>query len=259
MTMILSTTSVRERLQNSMIRKSLKSLVHRATSYWIYKSRYLPIGADLKIDITYRAGHRAVHTVFDVGANSGQTYEVFREKFPDAFIHCFEPVATTFAMLEKRIGGDPRAHPEHAALGEAAGEKTVRLFDDTTDLNSLRDDLMNDAPGAREELIRIDTVDNYCGARGIDRIDLLKIDTEGYELEVLRGATKYLTEARISFLLCEVGFTSANTRNTNFGALAEFLAARRYSFFGLYDVTHYWSAGISFGNALFVHDPIVGK
>lgn len=124
-------------------------------------------------------------------------------------------------------------------------------------MNSLRDDLMNSASDAKSETVRIDTIDGYCSRHAINTIDLLKIDTEGYEIPVLEGACSQLEAGNIAFILCEVGFTRSNTRNTYFADLTEFLASRRYSFFGLYDISHYWADGVSFGNALFVHESVV--
>jgi hypothetical protein len=99
-------------------------------------------------------------------------------------------------------------------------------------------------------------LDNYCLNHNIDKIDLLKIDTEGYELNVLDGATKMLSSANISLIFCEIGFLRANNRNTYFADLTEWLAMRDYHFFGLYQlVSNGWK--IEFGNALFAHKSIL--
>jgi len=111
------------------------------------------------MDITRRLGYGYVNTVFDVGANTGQTYRIFRREFPAAFIRCFEPVTATFDKLALQIEGDVLAKAEKFAFGEQPGEKTILLFDHSTDLNSLRDDLMNCARDAVEETVRIDTSD----------------------------------------------------------------------------------------------------
>lgn len=234
-----------------------KRLIDGLTGYWVYRSRYLPIGADLRIDVTVRAGHRNVHTIFDVGANRGQTYRTFRRDFPQAEIYSFEPVTESFEILSSSLRGDRKARAGQIAFGAKEGEKAIRLFDGATELNSLRDDLMNSASDAKSETVRIDTIDGYCSRHAINTIDLLKIDTEGYEIPVLEGACSQLEAGNIAFILCEVGFTRSNTRNTYFADLTEFLASRRYSFFGLYDISHYWADGVSFGNALFVHESVV--
>jgi FkbM family methyltransferase len=64
-------------------------------------------------------------------------------------------------------------------------KKVIRLFDEYSALNSLKDELMNQSNHAREEEIAVTTIDKYCSEHGIPKIDLLKIDTEGYELNVM--------------------------------------------------------------------------
>jgi hypothetical protein len=94
----------------------------------------------------------------------------------------------------------------------------------------------------------------------VDQIDLLKIDTEGYELPVLRGATGMLQRNKISFVYCECGFTSANHRNTKLDDLCRYLEEKGYMFYGLYQVSdHEWHKGMNFGNALFVHTSIANR
>ena len=235
----------------------VKHLIDSVTGYWVYKSGYLPIGTDLTVDVLRKAQYPAMKIIFDVGANHGQTYAKFRQGFPGARIYSFEPVAESFVELRSRTNNDSRAIAEQLAFGDTVTEKEVRLFDGASELNSLHEDLMNSAADARIETVKVDTIDHYCETNAITRIDLLKIDTEGYELPVLYGAIRKLEEANIAFLLCEVGFTKENSRNTNFSTLAEFLAGLDYSFFGLYDVSHYWNEKISFANALFVHESLM--
>jgi Methyltransferase FkbM domain len=126
-----------------------------------------------------------------------------------------------------------------------------------TVLNSLRDDSMNNNANASEELVTIDTIDNYCGKKNISKIDLLKIDTEGFELNVLKGAKGMMLQKKISFIYCETGFQKQNSRNTFFPELTEYLAGYNYYFFGLYQVDyHDWKRGNGLGNALYIHKTV---
>jgi FkbM family methyltransferase len=234
----------------------LKKILSATTGYWIHKISTLPIGADLHVDIRKRLKYGPLHTVFDVGANIGQTWEWFRSIEPGAKIYCFEPVSETFEELRKKTLKDKNCMLENIAFGNDPGEKTIRIFSDNSALNSLKEDVMNTDSNASEEIIKVDTLDNYCLNHNIDKIDLLKIDTEGYELNVLDGATKMLSSANISLIFCEIGFLRANNRNTYFADLTEWLAMRDYHFFGLYQlVSNGWK--IEFGNALFAHKSIL--
>ena len=239
---------------------SLKKIFQSVTGYWLHKEATLPIGTDLFFDLTRRIQQASLTTVFDVGANEGQTFSWIRHHQPGAKIYCFEPVRSVYNILQKKTGLAGNCVVEHMALGEEAGQKKIRLFDDHSVLNSLREDLMNQNQQAREETITIDTLDHYCAKNNISKIDLLKIDTEGYELQVLDGAAEMLANGAVSFIYCEVGFLRVNNRNTNFSDLCEYLAKRNYFFYGLYQVSDdNWAKGFSFGNALFVHKEKFGR
>lgn len=240
---------------------NIKHIISGLTGYWLHKKSTLPIGADLFFDISDRLRFGALKTVFDVGANVGQTVRWIRHHQPGATVYSFEPVSAVFSQLQQTIaevGG--RCIAEQMAFADQPGEKNIRLYDEMSVLNSLRDDLMSREQHAREETIRMDTIDRYCRQHGIDQIDLLKIDTEGYELNVLRGATEMLQRHRIAFVYCECGFTSANQRNTKLDDLCRFLEEREYMFYGLYQVSdHDWQKGMNFGNALFVHTSMASR
>ncbi len=218
----------------------------------------LPVGADLFIDIDDKIKYRSLNVIFDVGANIGQSNEYFRFHTAKSKIYSFEPVQSTFAQLQRNVRNDRNCVLENMALGDEAGEKTIRLFDsDMTVLNSLRDDVMNNAANAREETIRIDTLDHYCSVHNIKKIDLLKIDTEGFEINVLKGAEQMLQNGHISFVYCETGFQQSNQRNTYFPELTEFLSKHDYYFFGLYQMDYNdWKRGNGLGNALYIHKTV---
>jgi FkbM family methyltransferase len=236
----------------------LKKIFSTATGYWIHKTSTLPIGADLYVDIHKLIKYGRLNTMFDVGANIGQTWEWFRDSEPAAKIYCFEPVSATFEILKRKAEKDKNCIVENIAFGEVAGEKTIKIFTDNPALNSLKEDVMNTDINAMETSIKIDTLDNYCLRKSIQKIDFLKIDTEGYEINVLDGAKEMLKAARISFIFCEVGFLNSNNRNTYFADLTEWLVTKNYHFFGLYQlVSNGWK--IEFGNALFVHKTLLDK
>lgn len=235
----------------------LKRIFSATTGYWIHKISTLPVGTDLFVDIHKRINYGEMKTIFDVGASIGQTWALFRTNEPDAKVYCFEPISETFNLLRQKVGTDNKTKIENIALGNIKGEKIIRLFEKCSPLNSLKEELMNNRNDAIEETVIIDTIDEYCKAKNITTIDFLKIDTEGYDLEVLRGAEEMLSNALVPFIYCEIGILKKNNRNTNFSELTDWLAERDYHFFGLYQlVANGWKQGDYFGNALYVHKDI---
>lgn len=206
------------------------------------------------IDIHARIGYGALNTIFDVGANTGQTWKEFRSNEPNAQIYCFEPVSDSFNELYNATKKDNNCVAEKVALGDLNGEMEISVFENTSPLNSLKNHLMNQNDRARIEVINVETLDNYCGKKGIETIDLLKIDTEGFELQVLTGSKQMLTSGNITFIYAEVGFNNKDNRHTPFHILNNWMQDFDYYFFAMYQLAgHSWKEGGYYGNALFVH------
>ncbi len=144
--------------------------------------------------------------VFDVGANGGDYLQaVFTVFGQDVRDYSFEPQSSSFLELQSHFGGDPRAVLRNEALGKELTSVDLFFTNDGESTASLR------RPGpvgaARSESVYMTTVDQVCRDEGIDRIDLLKIDTEGHEMDVLLGAHDMMEANRISSIQFEFGET----------------------------------------------------
>lgn len=117
--------------------------------------------------------------VFDVGARND---DYLTQLNPDCQFHLFEPIPASFSALQERIAGRANIHANPVALGRETGQ--TQIFPDT---ESLTKRAHGTAAPITIEMIRLD---DYCRQQSIDRIDFLKIDTEGYELEVLHGGAE---------------------------------------------------------------------
>jgi hypothetical protein len=95
----------------------------------------------------------------------------------------------------------------------------------------------------------------------IDRIDLLKIDVEGYDLKVLEGAKESLHARRIAFVIVEVGFDGNTSPHVQFEDVRIFLASHGYLVFGLYDQQVEWSGELRlrYANVCFCNEGAVVK
>ncbi len=156
------------------------------------------------------------YCVFDVGANQGQFLGLtLGQPGSSAWtVHCFEPAAGTFELLARAWGADVRVQLNRCAIGREPG--SARLFFDRvgSGLSSLtrrRLDHFGISFDQSEE-VAVTTVDRYCAERGIDRINLLKIDVEGHELDVLSGANGLLEKRGIDVVMFEFGGCNIDTR-----------------------------------------------
>ncbi|MEP7071751.1 MAG: FkbM family methyltransferase [Verrucomicrobiota bacterium] len=128
--------------------------------------------------------------IFDVGANEGDFSAQLIEIFPRASVFAFEPHPGTFSRLSARLADKVRL--KNAGLGSTVGSATLYDYGDRngTGHASIYDHVLTAVHKTAEPVgleIEIDTIDNFCEAHGLELIDFLKIDTEGNELEVLKG------------------------------------------------------------------------
>jgi FkbM family methyltransferase len=192
--------------------------------------------------------------IFDIGANVGQTVQGLRRVWPDVEIHAFEPVGSTFAKLTENVAADPRVHPHRLAFGSRPGR--ARML--AQPLGVMNRIVSAPCPAMPTEEVEVVAGDTFCAAHRIDRIGLLKIDTEGHDLEVLVGFRGMLAARRIDYVEVECAIAPTNTMHVPFTRLADFLFAFGYGLFNLYagsrnNITQRTrERGIWYGNAIFV-------
>jgi FkbM family methyltransferase len=149
--------------------------------------------------------------VFDAGANVGDWTAEALSINSQAHYHLFEPSPTTFGYLQRR-SFPANVTLNNTGLGAAEGEMDLFIYGDGLGANSLYDRRGTDAVEQRREPVRITTLDAYCAGCNIERIDFLKIDVEGHELQVLRGAAELLRAGRIGVIQFEYGGTYIDAR-----------------------------------------------
>lgn len=190
-----------------------------------------------------------VEVVLDVGANDGRSAIPFARAFRSARIYAFEPIPSTFSRLVAATAGEPRIECFELALGAREGSETVRLTS-----KSGHNSLLNVAePGAAGSVtVSVTTGDAWASAHGVEDVDLLKVDTEGYELEVLTGFEGLLADRRVACVLAECEFERVTQEpHASFFDLYAHLTARKLALVSVYtDAVS--SLRFARGNALFV-------
>lgn len=239
--------------------KDLVKRFLRQCGVHLYTSDSLPCGVDWLHDIRRhgRMPRAATPLCLDVGANVGQTVQAILQAFPNASIHAFEPFAEPLRLLRQRVERLPRVRVVPAALGSMDGVAMVQA-QARSELNTLRHAHAETGASAEaaagQERIDIQTLDGYCRRAGIGAVDILKIDTEGYDVEVLRGGLEGLQQAAFRYIYVEVTFLDANANNTPFEQVFALLQRHGYRLLGIYETysMHHFPAPNHFCNALFV-------
>lgn len=161
--------------------------------------------------------------VFDVGANVGSYLgQVLTTLGSDVRVFAFEPSPTAFAALERRYGSTPNVRLSRLGVGATRGNAT--LWGSATG-SVLASVYPTGEAGEAGDDIEIVALDDFCRQHRVERIDLLKLDVEGAELDALRGARELLERGAIEMVQFEFGQPSLGAR-TYFADLFHLLAPR---------------------------------
>jgi FkbM family methyltransferase len=184
----------------------------------------------IKQDMVRLLPNADMKRVFDVGGNVGQTAAALNKHFPGAEVWTFEPVEASYHELQERARTLQNVRCFNLALGSRPRNGLV-----TARGTSPTNHLVAGAGTAPTQEVEIVTGDDFCQDHGVDTIDYLKIDTEGHELEVLRGFHGMLGRFAIDVLELEVGMNWENSRQIPIERVKGYVEPIGYYVFRLYE------------------------
>lgn len=199
-----------------------------------------------------------VSSIVDVGANRGDMTARFVETFPQARVIAVEPNPEVYASLRARFDGQPRVECVNVALGAAAGESdfyanrigaTSSLFPRVRDAR--RYFAAADAPMCKLR-VPVRTLDELAGRHGLAHLDLLKLDTQGAELLIFKGARQLLAAQAIDVIYSEFFVVPHYEEAPLLHEQWSFLTGFGYSMYDLFKGPHGRNGQLRFGDAIFV-------
>ncbi|MEQ8999220.1 MAG: FkbM family methyltransferase [Coleofasciculus sp. B1-GNL1-01] len=175
--------------------------------------------------------------VFDIGANRGDWTKEVLNKYSDVHIHLFEPVVKTYHILLQNLADSIKfgqVIPNNFAVSYKEKAATFFYYENHSSLSTFHRRLSVEKPLNLEEpkcfTTLTTTIDEYCKHLNVKQINFLKIDTEGGELDVLKGAKQFLKRGKIDYLQFEYGGTFLDAGIT-LEEIVDFLHNYRYSIF----------------------------
>ena len=240
--------------------KVVRHLARRAlegAGYYVTRQR---LGLDPMRDIRTLLADVACPTVFDVGANVGETVVQLKRLFPCCELHAFEPGPETFRALEENIFGVENVHLVNAAVGATAGTQPLIENEHSVMSSFLAPGELGWGKVVRHTPVEVTTLDAYCAAHGVERIHLLKSDTQGYELEVLKGAEELMAASRIGLVYIEIVYAAIYEDLPSLDEVYRFLADHHFSLVAFYNFTPRYEGELpSWCDALFASEHARGR
>lgn len=175
--------------------------------------------------------------ILDIGANTGQFARIARHLWPSARIEAFEPLPHVFMALQTALSDDKAFHPHCLALGRTPGVAAMNSNEFTAsssllDLSHLHQSEWPEANRTGSIDVPVQALDAWIAANPLTSSPVLvKIDVQGYELEVIEGGISTLTEC-IDWLALEVSFYQLYDGQPLFDDIYERLRSLGFAFRG---------------------------
>jgi FkbM family methyltransferase len=215
--------------------KNFIKLFLRSMRLYVKSMESIHFGVEWGEDIKCLLAGQELEIVMDVGANIGQTaYEVMKH-FPKSHVYCFEPIPSTFNELVERTKIFPNVFPINIAFGDEIETLSImaKPLSEQNTLVANTEEIVTENMELIE--VKVETLDQFCEKNKISKINLLKIDTEGYEMKVLKGAENLITSGCIDYILIECEFLKRTTEpHGNFIEIMEHLQSFQYNVVAFY-------------------------
>ncbi len=198
--------------------------------------------------------------MLDGGAHDGQMAKRFVRRFTNLEVYAFEPNTDLFPKLRQNLADVPGNCLPYALSSRSQtlkmfindspmtssvlprNENSERYFDAVTRVREVRE-------------LKAVSIDDWFAESGLDRVDIIKLDLQGYELEALRGAREVLRRG-VACVYLEVNYVPFYEGSATFGEVDVFMRSQGYKLFNLYNTcTHLPEGHIGSGDALYVPDP----
>lgn len=172
-----------------------------------------------------------IRTFLDVGANTGEFAEDVRKDGFNESILSFEPLSSAFDELMRRSDSDVRWECFNCAVGRENGTAVIHVAGNSVSssllpMAELHSSAAPDSVIKFTEKVSVRRLSDICDERKPEFPAYLKIDTQGYELEVLRGAESHLT--RIPAIELEVSISELYKGQPLFPDVHQFLENHGY-------------------------------
>lgn len=180
---------------------------------------------------------------FDVGAHHGETIELFKKNFKIKEIHAFEASPKNFKILKKKvtnfnlgkivlinnIGLGREKKKTYMSQVIESSSSTIHKINKNSNYLKKKNKILrlfSSSLFSKKIVINLDKAENYIKENKIDKIDLFKIDTEGYEYNILKGLGKKILN--IKYIYFEHHYDDMIIKNYSFSDIHKLLTKNKF-------------------------------
>ena len=195
-----------------------------------------------------------IKKIAHVGAHRGQEVNEYKANFPEVEINLFEPQLNLFEYLQEEFKNDNNIYLHNYALGSKKDTFSMFISDNDGQSSSFYKPKHHliEHPEVKfqdgNKLFEIKVLDDL----GINGIDFLNIDTQGFEMEVLKGSVDTLKKS-VKYLILEVNKKELYEGCPHVKDIDTFL--NNYGF--IRTDTHYWMDSYSWGDAFYIKKELI--
>lgn len=199
--------------------------------------------------------------IFDVGAQYGQTALEYSSRFSGSTIYCFEPFNESFNILKNNVSEYSNIKAFNIAIGDSEGVKkfnsnTFSATNSFLETHEKASDIWG--KGMLDTIektdVAITTLDNFVKKNGINQIDILKIDVQGYEFNVIEGAKHLISTNNIKLIYLEIIIMPTYKEQKHLDELLALMRTCNFSLYNLYNFTYDSFGSLSQLDAIFICD-----
>jgi len=151
-------------------------------------------------------------SVYDIGANRGFYTQKFLEKTPQGKVFAFEPVPECNQVIQQLSGTSKHLFLNQMEVGSSKGVVPMSIGTDVLNATSTIKNQKNE----NDIMVEIDTIDNIVSYnKSVPNV--LKIDVEGFELEVIKGMKETLKNSTVQVIAMEIHFSSMEKMGYQYG------------------------------------------
>lgn len=244
--------------------KSIKKIINKSLHFFGYqfintKNRLINQNNPF-FDQTTFFDKNAHIVIFDIGAHLGQTTLSYKKFFKHSTVYAFEPHEESFEKMSKGLDGKSNIYLFNIALGESKIKMQYKINRNTAtnsflEIDDSAKEIWGASVGIETEKIRnmeLNTLDDFVKEEQVNQIDILKIDTQGTEFNIIKGASTLMKENRIKLIYIEIILMPTYKDQKSFDEILSLMRESNFHLFKFYDLSYTRTGQLRQVDAIFI-------